>query len=286
MGCRARGKLTGGSAAADLSAGRSRARSLRGVPKVLLLPFHQDERLSERAIQLPAGTDSQTIDPALPGAAQWTRLAVLYDALATEVAGRAQAGRVLPVVTGDCLAALGTLAGLQRSGLDPALVWFDAHGDVHTVASSTSGYLGGMPLRMALGADRALLGGPLGLQPLPEGRAVLVGARDLDPAEAEFLGRSEIRRVRVEDISVPDLPSGPVLVHVDLDVVDAGEVPGLRFPVENGPSATQVLAALEGLLGSGRVVALNIACPWFDPVDDAESLRRTELVAALLTMAA
>ena len=256
------------------------------MPSVLLLPFHQDERLSESAIQLPAGTNALTVDPALSGGDQWTRLTVLYDALATAVAGLAEPGLVTRVVTGDCLAALGTLVGLQRAGLDPALVWFDAHGDVHTVASSTSGYLGGMPLRMALGAERPRLGGPLGLRPLPETRAVLVGARDLDPAETEFLDQSDVRRLRVEDISVNDLPSGPVLVHIDLDVLDAGEVPGLRFPVEHGPSAAEVISAIEALLGSGRVVALNIACPWFDPVDGAESHRRTELVAALLSAAA
>ena len=61
-------------------------------------------------------------------------------------------------VTGDCLATLGTLVGLQRAGLDPSLVWFDAHGDVHTLKSSTSGYLGGMALRMAMGGDFTRLG--------------------------------------------------------------------------------------------------------------------------------
>lgn len=256
------------------------------MPSVIVLPFHQDERLSELTIRLPAGTESLTVDPALPAADQWTRLAVLYDALATQVAISAQTGLTTQVVTGDCLAALGTLVGLQRSGLDPALVWFDAHGDVHTVESSTSGYLGGMPFRMAMGGDRVLLGGPLGLRALPENRAVLVDARDLDPAEATYLTQSDVRHLRVEDISTDDLPDGPVLVHVDLDVIDAGEVPGLRFPAANGPSAAQLFSSIEPLLASTRVVALNVACPWFDPANDAESFRRTELVGTLLSLAA
>lgn len=259
--------------------------SLRSMPSLILLPFHQDERLSELSIRLPAGTESVTVDPALPAADQWTRLAVLHDALATHVADSARTGLLTRVVTGDCLAALGTLAGLQRSGLDPALVWFDAHGDVHTVESSTSGYLGGMPLRMAVGGDPALLAGPLGLRALPERRAVLVDARDLDPAEATYLSQSDVRRTSVQDISARDLPSGPILLHVDLDVIDAGDITGLRFPVHNGPSAAQLFSAIESLLASGRVVALNIACPWFDPTGDAESLRRTELVGALLSLA-
>ena len=188
-------------------------------------------------------------------------------------------------MTGDCLAVLGTLVGLQRTGSDPALVWFDAHGDVHTVTSSTSGYLGGMALRMAMGGDSALLGGPLGLQALSESRTVLVDARDLDPAEATFLSKSNVRQMRVEDVSVRDLPRGPIVVHVDLDVIDAGEIPGLRFPVANGPSAAQVFSSIEPLFASGRVVALSIACSWFDPVGDAESIPRTELVGKLLSVA-
>jgi arginase len=256
------------------------------VSNVIVLPFHRDEQLSELSIRLPAGTESLAVDPALPAADQWTRLAVLYDALATHVANSVQSGLVTRVVTGDCLATLGTLVGLQRSGLDPALVWFDAHGDVHTVESSTSGYLGGMALRMAIGEDSALLGGPLGLRALPESRAVLVGARDLDPAEATYLSRSNVRQMRVEDVSARDIPSGPVLVHVDLDVIDADEIPGLRFPAHSGPSAAQLFSALEPLLASSQVVALDIACPWFDPAGDAEAVHRTELLGTLVSLPA
>ena len=43
---------------------------------------------------------------------------------------------------------LGTIAGLQRAGSDPGIVWLDAHGDVQTPETSTSGYLAGMALRL------------------------------------------------------------------------------------------------------------------------------------------
>ena len=53
------------------------------------------------------------------------------------------------VASGDCLTALGTVAGLQAAGADPAVVWFDAHGDVQTPETTSSGYLAGMSLRSA-----------------------------------------------------------------------------------------------------------------------------------------
>mgnify|MGYP000875041721 FL=1 len=193
-----------------------------GGMTTLLLPFHQDERVSDQSIVLESATP---VVPDLRGDNQWRRLQTLYDALGDEVATSLGDGDVT-VVTGDCLALLGTLAGVQRSGLDPAIVWFDAHGDVHTIESSTSGYLGGMALRMALGGNADALAGPLGLRPVAASKAVLVDARDLDPAEVEYLADSPVGQFQVEAITAAELPPGPVILHVDLDVIDCSEVPG------------------------------------------------------------
>ena len=250
---------------------------------VLLLPYHQDERLDERSIVLPAGVAPLVVDPELPIAGQWHRLVILYDAFADRVAERVGAGPVR-TVTGDCLAAVGTLAGLQRGGLDPSIVWFDAHGDVHTMESSESGYLGGLALRMVLGGDLTLLGEPLGLQALAEERAVLVDARDLDPAEERYLAGSRVTQTTVDEVSPEVLPAGPVLVHVDVDVIDASELPGLRFPAAGGPTRERVLAAVERLLRSGRVAALDVACPWLGTDDASDVRRRAEVVAAFLAL--
>ncbi|MFL6121449.1 arginase family protein, partial [Actinophytocola sp.] len=150
------------------------------------------------------------------------------------------------------------------------------HGDVHTLETSTSGYLGGLSLRLAVGAHADRVAGPLGLRPLPEDRVTLVDARDLDPAEADYLSTAAIHRRPVTDVEVPD---GPVVLHIDLDVIDAAELPGLLFPVPDGPSTDAVVEAVRRILDSGRVVALSIACPWH-PADDP---RRAELLTALTT---
>jgi arginase family enzyme len=250
----------------------------------LLLPFHQDELLGDRSIVIPEGRPHSVVSPRLPQAAQWERLASLYEIVADEVAASLAAGKHATVVTGDCLAALATLAGTQRAGRDPSLVWFDAHGDVHTLASSTSGYLGGMALRMAVGGDPDLLATPLGIRPLPESRAVLVDARDLDPAEVDYVSTAPIRRTTVDAVDADALPDGPVMVHIDLDVIEAGEIPGLRFPATGGPTSEMVLAALERLLTTGRVTVLDVACPWLDPTDEAQVTSRADLLARVLSL--
>lgn len=264
---------------------------------VILFPFHQDEPVGDDCFPLPAGLVPQRVAPALPGdppppeqrpAAQWPRLQALYEELATAVQHAVPAGPVT-VVVGDCCAVLGTLAGMQRAGVDPGIVWFDAHGDVHTLASSTSGYLGGMPLRMAVGGDPEVLAGPLGIRPLAEQAVALVDARDLDPGEVEYLATAAIRRLPVTEVD-GDLLAGPdgdlpLLVHVDLDVVDAGELTGVRFPASDGPSAAEVLAAIHRLLGTGRVAVLELSCPWYPPTSADEDRTRADLLAALLTQA-
>jgi arginase len=176
--------------------------------------------------------------------------------------GRGDHGRPVVVASGDCLTALGTVAGLQSGGADPAIVWFDAHGDVQTPETTSSGYLAGMSLRLLTGYRPELIASRLGLRPVPEDRIVLVGARDLDPPEATYLDQAPIRRSQVTDLPAAELPDGPLYVHVDLDVVDGAQLPGLRYPTPGGPDAGQVADALSLLLGTGRVAAVGIACSW------------------------
>ena len=252
---------------------------------VVTVPFHQDERLGIE-IELPDGTSSVAVDPTLPDGDQWSRLGVLYEHVADQVASHLSADGFVAVVSGDCLAQLGTLAGVQRAGLEPSLVWFDAHGDLHTLETSQSGYLGGMPLRMVLGGDADRLTRQLGVRPLTASQVLLVDARDLDPAEVEYLSAAGIRRRAVDDIRVEDLPDGPVIVHVDLDVIDANQVPGVRFPVPDGPSRHAVAAAVRRLLANETAIALHVTYPWLHPpTADQAGLRRhllTEILSSLV----
>ncbi|WP_090798626.1 arginase family protein [Asanoa ishikariensis] len=258
----------------------------------LHVPFHQDERLSDRHLAVPAGP-AETVEPALPDGTIWERLTALHDAVAQRVANDVRAGVVPTVVSGDCLVALGTVAGVQRAGIDAGIVWFDAHGDVHTLETTTSGYLGGLSLRLILGAHPDLVADPLGLRPLTPDRALLVDARDLDPAEAAYLSADGPARVSVDDLASPDrtregaddlvLPDGPLVLHVDVDVVDAGELPGLLFPAPHGPSAAAVRKAVQRVLSTGRVVAVDVACPWHPAASDEDAAIRANLIANLLS---
>jgi len=227
---------------------------------VIGVPWHLDEYLTGLDVPLAADT---VVSPDLPPGDVWDRLAALYSQVADAVAGAAGPGARPVVVSGDCTTALGTVAGLQRAGLDAGIVWLDAHGDLQTLETTTSGYLGGLPLRLLAGYRPELITGRLGLRMVSEDQITLAGARDLDPPEVAYLDQAQIRRCQVTDLAAAELPDGPLYVHVDLDVIDPPQLPGLRYPAPGGPDAGQVADALGMLLGTGRVAAVGIACTWF-----------------------
>ncbi len=89
----------------------------------------------------------------------------------------------------------------------------------------------------------------------------------------------------MDELTAADLPPGPVLIHIDLDVIDAAEVPGMRFPVGHGPSSDAVLAAVARLYATGRVVLLSLSCPWYRTDDEQLARQRTALIERFLAVA-
>ncbi|WFE48322.1 arginase family protein [Verrucosispora sp. WMMD1129] len=248
----------------------------------ILVPYHQDERLLDD--EIPVSADITVRSQVLDGDA-WQRMAGVCSATAAAVSPVVAAGGIPVVLSGDCMVAGGTVAGVQQAGVNPAVVWFDAHGDVHTLQTSTSGYLGGLSLRLLNGAHSDRYADVIGLRSVPAERTVLVDARDLDPAEVEYLAVSATRRIPVSEVSADTVPSGPLVLHIDVDVIDSGEVPGLRFPVPNGPPADAVVAACGRLFATDRVVAFDVACPWSRTDDEGQRNIRTQLLSRLAALA-
>lgn len=212
------------------------------------------------------------------------RMAVLYEALAGQVAAAVRAGRRPVSLAGDCLSCLGVTAGLQRAGVDAALLWFDAHGDFNTPQTSPSGFLGGMPLAMAVGRGEQGLVRALGMRPIPEGRVILTDARDLDPGEDEAVAGSAM--THLPDVSalldVP-LPPGPLHVHFDTDIVDPADSPAQNYLVPGGPSAALLERVFRRVGREGDVVAVSISA-WNPAMAGAAKSRDVSLalVRALL----
>ncbi len=152
------------------------------------------------------------------------------------------------IFAADCVSALGALKGLERH--QPAVLWYDAHGDFNTPATTPSGFLGGMPVAMLVGRGDLRYMNGLELAPMAEDNIMISDARDLDPEEGVALRASQlIHYPNVDDLLTAPLPDKPLYIHLDVDVVDSNEMPGLGYPAPGGPTTDQVNVTLK------RVVA-------------------------------
>jgi arginase family enzyme len=150
-----------------------------------------------------------------------------------------------PLVLGGCCCShVGAVEGLATRHGRVALVWLDAHGDLNTPETSPSGNAWGMPLRMLVDA------GAVGTDDV-----VLIGARNLDPPEEEFIAASGIH-VGEEGIGPALEGTDGVYVALDCDVLEPADV-GSFMPEPGGLPLGEVeelfrdVARRETVLGAG-----------------------------------
>lgn len=174
-------------------------------------------------------------------------------------------------VAGDCCACIPVLAGVQAAQIDPVLVWVDAHADFNTPEISASGFLGGMPLAMIAGRGPQGLCQAVGLLPLKEERIWLIDGRDLDPKERAAVDASALRRTGMAGLATLAIEA-PVHFHLDIDMLDAADAPGTNYPVLNGPSLRETIAACRAFAAANRIVSISIS-GWTGALDTD---RRTE----------
>lgn len=227
---------------------------------VLVSPWHLNEKIES----FPGiGGSAQITRPSYPGSSELSSLLDRYGDIADAVGG---SDRPL-LLSGDCLTALGVVTGLQRRYSNLTVVWLDAHGDFNTPTISQSGYLAGMSLAMVTGRAPEVISEPLGLRPVPDERALLIGARDLDDAERDALNVSGVRQTIPDPealrAALEDTHPGSVYIHLDIDIIDGSDLPGaLRWETSAGPSIATIEDCLTHIVDYSRPVGACIACPW------------------------
>jgi arginase len=224
-----------------------------------------------------AGHDLRLVPVLLPEPANGREIAAAFALMVQverAVAAARENGRLPLILSGNCgVAAMGAVAGL---GGRPAVVWFDAHGDLNTPETTTSGFFDGMALSVVLGRCWTGMAARVpGFRPVPERDVVLVGARDLDPAEERLVGQGAVRAIGAEDVRTgvveflravkPRVSSA--YVHVDLDVLDPAVGRANAYAAQEGldvDDVTWVLSQVASVVPLGAV-ALTAYDPAFDP---------------------
>ncbi|WP_312912077.1 arginase [Natronosalvus caseinilyticus] len=218
--------------------------------------------------------------------------------VASSVAATLETGAFPLVLGGDHSIAIGSMGGSSRDA-DLGVVWFDAHADLNTPATSPSGNVHGMPLAATLG--RGMFEG-LEWAHAPRVREesiAYVGLRSIDERERELVRESEMTAFTMSDIDergitavvedaldVATAGTDGVHVSLDLDWLDPNAAPGVGTPVRGGVTYREAHSALEtvyerdqneGILRSMDVVEVN---PILDEQNETAELA-AELAASV-----
>ena len=169
------------------------------------------------------------------------------------------AGTIPLVLGGDSLlVGLAMLTGLQHSGENPAIAWFDAHIPLGPNDA----------LATAISPPQSPLGEELGLRhPVPPWHILLAGVRDADPSKAATLDDMPMTVWDAKDLNEGgagelgrDMAGWPpILLQLDLRVLDPTIMPAVHRPAPDGLSLATLIASLEGVMAGGRVIAAGVS---------------------------
>lgn len=229
----------------------------------------------------------------LPEVAGWT-------ATLAETAERLAADSLPLFLGGDHSLSAGTIAGMSRraraEGRPLFVLWLDSHPDFHTLDTTTSGNLHGVPMAYATGRSGFAGYFPPLDAPVDPRRVCMFGLRSVDPAERAALREAgvrvhDMRMIDEEGIARPlaafldEVAAAEGLLHVSLDVdfLDPGIAPGVGTTVPGGTSFREAHLVMEMLHDSGLVRGLDLVelNPFLDE-RGRTALLMVDLAASLL----
>lgn len=179
------------------------------------------------------------------------------------------------VLGGDCSITLGVVAGLIRREPNLGLLYFDGDLDLNTPDTTPSGIFDGMVMAhiTGKGADTLARFGPR--YPLmAEEDIVMFGynaeAGAIDAVEIEVLQQCQMTKYPVSQIrgkaresaraalSQIESKTNSILVHFDVDVVDAADFPAGDVLHPHGLSFDETMSALDVFIASPKSAGLVI----------------------------
>ncbi|HFN8329898.1 TPA: arginase [Staphylococcus aureus] len=188
-----------------------------------------------------------------------------------EVSASIENNRFPLVLGGDHSIAVGSVSAISKHYNNLGIIWYDAHGDLNIPEESPSRNIHGMPLRILTGeGPKELL--ELNSNVIKPENIVLIGMRDLDKGERQFIKDHNIKTFTMSDIdklgikevienTIEYLKSRNVDgVHLSLDVdaLDPLETPGTGTRVLGGLSYRESHFALELLHQSHLISSMDL----------------------------
>ena len=190
---------------------------------------------------------------------------------------------------GDQTVAIASSLADAKINEDVGIIWIDAHGDYNTFKTTITGNIHGLPLAAITGYEcedlRLFHRGEI-IQPA---KAVIVGARSLDKAEAENLKYSGVTVFTTEDIKkegvenimkkafdIAGYKTRSIHISYDLDVIDPEFAPGVSVPEFDGINTDEAMEICDYIIEHfDKVTSYDIV--ELNPLRDVS--RKTEQIA-------
>ena len=195
-----------------------------------------------------------------------------------------------PIVNigGDHSMAIATIAHTLNTYPNAKVLYFDAHGDINTLASSKSKHYHGMPLSFITGLDHdarfSFIKNKLSFDNL-----CYFGTRCLDPAERDVIYDKNIKYVESSELNnhineviqkVDDfIGDSPVHLSFDVDSVDPSFIPSTGTTVKHGIRYSIAIQMLNYLYTKNVVnvdiTELNVGLGSKEEIEKSEKNTRT-----------
>jgi arginase len=197
------------------------------------------------------------------------------------------------VLSGNCNSSIGTTAGLAHR--EPGVIWLDAHPDLETPDTTTSGFYDGQALAILIGRCwRQMSQTVAGWRPVAPEHVILIGGREASDAERALIDESGVLWLREDDVvtenariirALDALRSRreSVYLHVDLDIHGVETLRANGHASAGGPTPASVRRLVRQVQDRFDVVAASITA--FDPQCDRDG-RATAAALALIEVLA
>ncbi|CAN7407431.1 arginase [Devosia sp. LjRoot16] len=211
------------------------------------------------------------VDRRLAAAAEIEALAVG----ASEAGYRSLENGARPVfLGGDHSISMGSVAGVARHCRDAGrplfVLWFDAHGDFNTWATTETGNIHGMSLARLCG-EPGFANDDAWFARVDPANVMILGARALDCEEAQLIDARGVEvvdmdAIRIAGVATPlcrfldrvEAANGHLHLSLDVDAMDPSLAPGVGTTVPGGLTLAEGQLVMDMLHRSGRVGSLDL----------------------------
>nr|AVZ66197.1 liver arginase [synthetic construct] len=223
--------------------------------------------------------------------------------LAGKVAEVKKNGRISLVLGGDHSLAIGSISGHARVHPDLGVIWVDAHTDINTPLTTTSGNLHGQPVSFLLKELKGKIPDVPGFSwvtPCISAKDIVyIGLRDVDPGEhyilktlgIKYFSMTEVDRLGIGKVMEETLSyllgrkKRPIHLSFDVDGLDPSFTPATGTPVVGGLTYREGLYITEEIYKTGLLSGLDIMEVNPSLGKTPEEVTRTVNTAVAITLA-